>query len=237
MEDVIKEVKMAVETFESGNLEVFKEKAVLVYNYFATHPQTLGTIKNTYLVGLFYSYLEGAFRRTILSAIPVENAFYCFAKTMENDMLDWNERQCAAMRIFILMYDNGSETRQIIDKVFKKNDVYLSGYGYHDLPRKRIFELMDFIDHGVKAYCYSIFNSEINSSFLSDSEMHRLKYYVNVVNDGIYPLTKEMGDFSNEGYFNMWYDYLRKEVECDKKNISSLRYKTIDSIDNIPLDE
>lgn len=85
MEAIIEDIEKAVELYELENynaIKAFHEKAILVYN-FAAHPQLLETIEHTYIVGVFYSYIEGALRDTDLSTIPVENAFYCFAKTMK----------------------------------------------------------------------------------------------------------------------------------------------------------
>lgn len=233
MEAIIEDIEKAVELYELENynaIKAFHEKAILVYNYFAAHPQLLETIEHTYIVGVFYSYIEGALRDTDLSTIPVENAFYCFAKTMENDMSDWTEKQCAAIRLFILMYNNGCDTERIIGKVFKKNCTILSGRVYHELTIEEIISFKDAIKHGIMAHCYSVFNNDINKSFISNSQMNMLRYYVTRANNGNVPLTETMGEHSNKYYFDFWYGYLREAIECKENAISSLRHKTIKHI-------
>lgn len=226
---IIEDIKKAVELYELENQNViraFHEKAIEIYNYIATHPQLLKTIEPTYIVGVFYSYVEGALRDTDLSTIPVENAFYCFAKTIENDMSDWNEKQCAAVRLFILMCNNGCDTERIIGKVLKKNCTILAGCAYHELAIEKIIFLKDAIKHGIMAHCYSVFNNDINKSFLSNSQMNMLRYHVARVNNGNVPLSETMGEHSNVYYFNLWYDYLRKVIEFPQ-NTTVSRSKTI----------
>lgn len=237
MGDIIENVKEAIELFESedqNSKNAFIKKAVSIYNYFAVDPELFSVIENTYLVGVFYSYFESFLRNTNLSLVAVENAFYFLAKTMENDMLDWNERQCAAMRIFILMHDNGYDTGRITHfEIFKRNSMKFFGTDYHTFLKKINFlgfeeqkimrgkmeNLQKDIEHGVMSYCYSIFNSEINSSFLSDAEMHRLKSYVELENIEVTSLTENINDPISVHYFNLWYSCLCEIVE-HRENIT-----------------
>ena len=195
MEYMLNEVKKAVQIIETGEREeipIFEGMGVGIYNYFAPFTELLVTTENPYLLGTFYSYFESWLRENEnLHIIPVENAFYCFLKAMLDEHNP--ERVPAAMRMFVLMYDNGSGTGEIIHGLFKRICTMFSDYDctYEELmdyiqylnfeDRKlelgKMMSRKNNIEYAIKSYCYSIFSNDQHHFFIDNDTMKRLNVY------------------------------------------------------------
>lgn len=190
-------LKEAVNAFADvdKSYDDFIEPAVFVYNAVANNQNILKDCENPYLLGLFYSYIEGAFRDSSLGRICVENAFYCYMKCIEESE-SVLIRKSAAMRMFLLMYDNGYETAGIAHSS-------LEGTWEYDwnVESKILLEK-------VKQHCYCIFSGDNNDVSLDTRSMDRLAGYVRMSGFG----GKEINyDATNYSWIMMRF-YLQDEL-------------------------
>lgn len=216
-ENTIKEIAItAINAFESnedGSFEVFEKNAKLMYNSIANYPNILNDFDNPYLIGIVYSYLEGGLRDDEnIAHVSFENACYCFAKVMNNEAN--YEKQCSALRLFLLMWENGSGASALCHEVFKKNCQELTGASYDNFKSTR--SNLDLIKQTkscilqIKSYCYSIFTKEPFHSSISSSQMARAKQYIQYDNHEEKPFTHEIQ--SNKHFFDLFYSYLESQI-------------------------
>jgi len=202
-------VKEAINAFidEDRPYEDFIGPAIFVYNAVVDNQTLLKTYEHPYLLGLFYSRIEGAFRDNPLGKICFENSFYCYMRCIEESE-SIVEKRSAAMRMFLLMYDNGYDTSSIAYSS-------LEGTWEHDWKA----ESRVLLDK-VKQHCFCIFHNNYNQSLLDDFSMNRLKGYVKM--SGY--LNKEIDYLTTIYSWNMMRFYLQDEL---KNPTSQYRFEKI----------
>ena len=215
MLNVVAKAVQIIETGEREEMSIFEEMGVDIYNYFASFQDLLLTTEKPYLLGTFYSYFESWLRDDEnLHIIPVENAFYCFLKAMLDEHNP--ERVPAAMRMFVLMYDNGGGTGEIIHELFKRNFATFSGYDctYEELMERiqrlnfvdrkfeqgKMMRRKNNIEYAIKSYCYSIFSNDQHHFFIDNDTMKRLNVYTKNYYE---PIEKKIERLENGLFLNI----------------------------------
>lgn len=162
---VLNDAVIAVKAFDSYDMNKFRYYAEKVYNSVALDIKILEEMENHYLLGQFYSYLEGAFRDTRQGEICFENACYCFYRAIQKDETS-TIRQKAAMRMFLLTFDNDIGFSEFIGFIRRK------------YPLKTIKSNFEF-EQSFRTVLYRIFINDNIHSFLDEYTMRRFNYVCN----------------------------------------------------------
>lgn len=226
-------LQKAIEAFESEDpqsMDLFYTNAIPVYNHFAQFPDELGSIDNPYLIGIVYSYLEGALRDTNMADACYEKACYCFAKVMTTESN--YEKQCAAMRLFLLMNDNGMSAFELCCKAFEKSCLEIEGVFYEEFKVKaglRLQKYLNYIESCIKQYVYSLFVKAQNHSYISVQDMARVRMYINYGNyENFVETPYSLGP---KFYFEMFYQYLKEIMNHSILHAMPINMRDIDNVD------
>lgn len=163
---VLSDAIIALKAFDSSDINKFQHYAEKVYNTVALDIKILENIENHYLLGEFYSYLEGAFRDTRQGEICFENACYCFYRAIQKDKTSCT-RQKAAMRMFILTFDNGIGFSEFIGFIRRKYPL-------------RTIKSNSELEQSFRTVLYRIFENSTIHSYLDEHTMRRFNYVRNV---------------------------------------------------------
>jgi hypothetical protein len=213
--------KKAIEAFDNNDLSAFEEYSKAIFNHFNVYPSGLELEKNCYSVGIVYYYLEGALRDLDdAHRVCFENACYCFSQVIKSENV--YERQCAAIRLFLLLHYNGSASFNLFYNILKENcqkihEINFDTYLFRLNNDKSAIrgEVRQNVKK-IKSYCYSIFVTQSNHSSVSANEMNMLN---SIIMQDNYKETPSIMGYKFDGEYvfqEHFYNYLLSEIRMEK---------------------
>ena len=121
-----------IHDYENGGLKngEFLKKAHGIYNSYANFSCSLPSAEHPYLLGIVFAGFAKYYARNInCYASIIENALFCFSTVMKESE-SCSERQCAAIRMLLLIDDNNEVMRGIAHKFYQKNYQELYGHPF-----------------------------------------------------------------------------------------------------------
>lgn len=218
----------AIHDYENGGLENedFLKKAHDIYNGYATYSCPLLDAENPYLLGIVFSAFAKYYAKNIdYYASIMENALFCFGKVMKTSE-SISERQCAAIRMLLLIDENDWVMKGIVHKFFERMSLEL--YGQPLLVQKISAQGMapwtyevDILTH-IGNYCINESRSFSIHSSISSEEMTRFndikksnKYYVR------WPLVR----VPIKRVFDLFQDFIEDYINTPyERRVTQLRY-------------
>lgn len=212
-----------INDYNNGGLEneEFKKKAHEIYNSYANYSCSLPRTKYPYLLGIVFAGFAKYYKGNIDYYTSImENALYCFAKCMK-DSDSLSERQCAAMRLLLLIDDNDWVMKGIAHKFFEKRcqELYNSPSIVQQIIASKMepwtFETDILVNLG--NYCLEQSDAESVHSSISSSEMNNLMDKYNVR----FPLVQ----VSPKQVFELFFDFILEYVSTPyERRVTMLRY-------------
>lgn len=218
----------AIHDYENGGLgnEDFLKKAHAIYNEYATYSCSLPDAENPYLLGIVFSAFAKYYAENIdYYASIMENALFCFGKVMKTSE-SVSERQCAAIRMLLLIDENDWVMKGIVHKFFEQRNFEL--YRQPLLVQKISAQGMapwtyevDILTH-IGNYCINESRSCGTQSSISSEEMARFnsirkgdKYHVR------WPLVR----VPIKQVFDLFQDFISDYVNTPyERRVTQLRY-------------
>ncbi len=207
----------ALIAYDNGNMELFKDYAASLYNEYCSYPSPLEhNNPHPYLLGTVYSRMAQFYAYNINAfASIIENALYCFSKTIiESD--DVVEKQCAAQRMVLLLDDNWWFMQQVA-----KNFIKFSGNKLYRDYSELTFSILsggmtpnayeDDILGQLGYYCVKVAQSNSVHSFISVEETARYKSCINDKRFQYHPWA--LTNVKDEKLFELFYEFLSLIVQ------------------------
>lgn len=202
----------ALTAYDVGDIELFKERAISLYNKYCSYPSPLEhNNPHPYLLGTIYSRMAQFYVYDINTfASIIENALYCFSKTIiESD--DIVEKQCAAKRMVLLLDDNWGFMQQVA-----KNFIKFSGHKLYRDYSELTFSILsrgmtpnafeDDILGQLGYYCVEITQSNSVHSFISVEETARYESCIKDKRFQYHPWA--LTNIKDEKLFELFYEFL-----------------------------
>ena len=218
MEDIRKlklnlnRAQKAINCFENLQWEFFTDflqESIGSYNYYHRFlKKIIEEVEDPYLIGTFYSYVERCFQLEDKNCLfSIQMALYCFAKSMKSEFC--YEKQCAAMRMFLLISDDENVLDIIASEMVKNGSFDTS----------KVKSQKEFIQF-VKNYCYLLFMNNKDNSSLSAMDMMRLRSYISMDKVDYSKVNSE--NHLYEFCFNIFYENILEMIRKSKDEIKPI---------------
>lgn len=206
----------AIKDYDNGGLANvdFIQKAHRIYNSYATFPTSLPNAEHPYLLGIVFADFAKYYSNNInIYTSIVENALFCFAKVMKTSSSQ-SEKQCAAIRMLLLISDNDRVMKGIAHTFYEKRPQELYG--------QPLF-MQQFIAQGMEpwtyetdilvnlgSHCIDESDSEEKKSLISKEDMDRFN---NIVKSQKYKLEYPLVIVSAERVFDLFFDFIAEFIK------------------------
>ena len=217
-----------IQSYEKSGLQNvdFLKQAHAIYNKYATFPPTLPSAENPYLLGIVFSYFAKYYENNINNyTCIVENALFCFDKVMKTSSSQ-SERQCAAIRMLLILEDNYRIIMGMIHVFCEKRCQEL--YGNPLMMHRMLAQGMDPWTYEMDvlkqlgSFCIEKSNSCEKHSFISSIDMQRFK---NIENSGKYKMKWPLTMIPSENVYKLFSDFITENINTPyDRRITQLHY-------------
>ncbi len=206
----------AINAYDNGNLKLFKVKAVDLYNVYCSPGKLQSEDKHLYSLGIIYSRLAQFYTQDkYFYPTIIDNAIYCLSKAIVKGD-DIVKKQCAAMRILLLLDDNWNLMLQMVNKFINANVEKL--YNCPDVAFSIMYKRLDPLTYEKDVLrqlgYFCIYNSKLDNihSFISQQEMQHFNSLCKDERFGYpeWPLTNLRGKY----LFKLFYEYVEQVVNA-----------------------
>lgn len=203
----------------------FLNLAHKVYNEYATFPCMLPTADRLYLLGIIFSEFAPSYSDDInIYTSIMEDALFCFFKMIRTST-SVSEKQCAAIRMLLLIEDNDWVMKGITRKFRDKYSQEL--YGQPSFMTQMISQGMEpwsyeeDILRMLGAYCIYVSDSNGKHSYISHSEMQQ---FHQIKQSGKYELRWPLVNMSMDSVFDLYYQHIFEIINTPfERRITKLR--------------
>lgn len=160
-------LKSAITDYDNLVETDFLNKAHQIYNAYATYPCPLPKAEHPYLLGIVFSKFAKYYAKDInIYTSIIENALFCYIKVIKNSE-SISERQCAAIRMILLIDDNEWVMKGIARKFCEKHRQELFGFPFYD----ETYDYERDILKSIEKYCNKCSSTTCKQSYISHAEM------------------------------------------------------------------
>lgn len=218
----------AISDYENGGLQNrgFLQKAHKIYNSFAAYPCSLPNAEHPYLLGIIFSAFAKYYADNIDYYTSImENALFCYSKVMKTSE-SCSERQCAAIRMLLLIDDNERVMKGIAHRFYEKKCLEL--YGQPLMMQRMLAQGMDpwtfeidILKH-IGNYCIEESSPNDKHSFISATE---IKCFNNIKKTGKYEVEWPLVSVPAERVFLLFFEFVGEYIRTPyERRITNLRY-------------
>lgn len=222
-------LRSAIRNYYDGGLnnENFVKDAHRIYNEYVGFPCSLPQAEHHYLLGIIFSGFARYYEDNIdYYTCIMENALYCFFKVI-NESTSQSERQCAAIRMLLLIDGNDwvmkGITRKFRDKHCQK--LYGQPLMHIQIISQGLSTPWDYendILRIIGCVCLEMFGSS-KTSFISHGEM---MLFDRIKSSGKY--THSMWGLANmpdESVFQLYYEFITEYINTPyERRLTQLVY-------------
>lgn len=218
-----------IRDYEKGGLknEDFLKKAHSIYNEYATYPSPLPNAENPYLLGCIFSAFAQYYSNNIdYYTCIIENALFCFCKVIK-ESASTIEKQCAAIRMLLLIDDNNWVMKGIVHKFYEKRCYEL--YGQPLMVQQMLSQGMepwtfetDILKH-IACYCINESDSDCEHACISSIEM---QHFNNIIQSNKYNIRFPLVNVSADQVFDLLFRFIKDYIETPyERRITQLHYE------------
>lgn len=206
----------AINNYNNGGLrnEEFVRDAHVIYNAYADYWCSLPTAEYPYLLGIVFAGFAKYYKGNIDYYTSImENALFCFSKCIKNSA-SIGERQCAAIRLLLLIDSNDWVMKGIVHKFYEKRSMELYGAPLfvQQITASKLepWTFESDILRIIGYYCLQAADSKTVHSSITSSEMEVFNHIKSKGKyDGRYPLV----NISPEQLFNLFFEFITEYVK------------------------
>ena len=210
-------LKSAIRNLDNGGLgnETFVREAHEIYNEYVSFPSSLPQAEHHYLLGIVFSGFVRYYEDNIdYYTCIMENALFCFFKVI-NESPSQSERQCAAIRMLLLIDENDWVMKGITRKFRDKycQELYGVSLMHIQIMSQGLSTPWDYEDDILRiigCVCVDLSSSFSKKSSISHSEMMRFN---RIKSSDKYTYSMwGLAKISEEKVFQLYDDFITENV-------------------------
>lgn len=214
----------AVEAYYSGNMEEFMSIAKSIYNACAVFPTPIINAQHKYLMGTVFAYFAPFNIRNIdVYTTAIENAYYCLSTVVIKTEYT-SEKNCAAIRLLLLIDENRQVMLHIASRFVKERSSRIS-----NKPALNISVLNSIMNNAydedvlriIGGYLIHEISSNGKNSFISENEM---QHYNEILRQDRYSTMLSLFDVTAETLFMEMHNFVLSVINMPyERRITQLR--------------